>query len=92
MTAPIPRSSSRPDRQRTMTKAFEEAYQRRFSFLMRDKPITVEAVSVELIGASEPVAEDRPARQARRRRGPAGPAAERPVGVFTGGGWAGVGR
>jgi len=42
-----------------MTKAFEESYQRRFSFLMRDKPITVEAVSVELIGASEPVTEGR---------------------------------
>jgi len=37
---------------RAMTKAFEETYQRRFSFLMRDKPITVEAVSVELIGSS----------------------------------------
>jgi 5-oxoprolinase (ATP-hydrolysing) len=36
-----------------MTAAFEEAYQRRFSFLMRDKQIVVEAVSTELIGASE---------------------------------------
>jgi 5-oxoprolinase (ATP-hydrolysing) len=33
-----------------MTAAFEEAYQRRFSFLMRDKQIVVEAVSIELIG------------------------------------------
>jgi 5-oxoprolinase (ATP-hydrolysing) len=36
-----------------MVAAFEEAYQRRFSFLMRDKQIVVEAVSTELIGASE---------------------------------------
>jgi 5-oxoprolinase (ATP-hydrolysing) len=33
-----------------MTLAFEETYQQRFSFLMRDKPIVVEAVSVEAIG------------------------------------------
>ena len=30
-----------------MTAAFESAYRRRFSFLMPDKPIIVEAVSVE---------------------------------------------
>jgi 5-oxoprolinase (ATP-hydrolysing) len=35
-----------------MVAAFEAAYQRRFSFLMRDKQIVVEAVSTELIGAS----------------------------------------
>ena len=28
--------------------AFEAAYRQRFSFLMRDKPVIVEAVSVEL--------------------------------------------
>jgi 5-oxoprolinase (ATP-hydrolysing) len=39
-----------------MRKAFEEAYQQRFSFLMPDKPITVEAVSVEAVGASEALA------------------------------------
>jgi 5-oxoprolinase (ATP-hydrolysing) len=65
-----------------MTKAFEETYQRRFSFLMPDKPITVEAVSVELIGASEPLAEGlaRPPRPGARPR----PARTR---VFTGGAW-----
>ncbi len=36
-----------------MRKAFEEAYRQRFSFLMPDKPITVEAVSVEVVGASD---------------------------------------
>ena len=30
-----------------MTEAFERTYRTRFSFLMRDKPIVVEAVSVE---------------------------------------------
>jgi 5-oxoprolinase (ATP-hydrolysing) len=33
-----------------MVRGFEESYQRRFSFLMRDKRIVVEAVSVEAIG------------------------------------------
>lgn len=33
-----------------MTGDFEAAYQQRFSFLMRDKPIVVEAVSVEAVG------------------------------------------
>ncbi len=68
-----------------MTRAFEASYRRRFSFLMPDRQITVEAVSVELIGGSEPVPEDRPP------RGPsAGPAAERTARVFTGGRWADV--
>jgi 5-oxoprolinase (ATP-hydrolysing) len=35
-----------------MTEAFERAYQTRFSFLMPDKPIVVEAVSVEAAVAS----------------------------------------
>jgi 5-oxoprolinase (ATP-hydrolysing) len=69
-----------------MGKAFEEAYLRRFSFLMRDKTVTAEAVSVELTGASEPVTEDRPP-----RRSTAGPSAERLVRVFTAGAWAEVG-
>jgi 5-oxoprolinase (ATP-hydrolysing) len=36
-----------------MVKDFEDAYQQRFSFLMPDKPVTVEAVSVEVIGVSD---------------------------------------
>ncbi len=36
-----------------MTAAFEAAYRRRFSFLMPDKPIVVEAVSVEAAQAAE---------------------------------------
>ena len=34
-----------------MTAAFEAEYSRRFSFLMRDKPVIVEAVSVEVTAA-----------------------------------------
>jgi 5-oxoprolinase (ATP-hydrolysing) len=70
----------------TMAKAFEEAYLRRFSFLMPDKPVTAEAVSVELIGSSEPVGHGLASRPPRRDR-PARPAAAR---VFTGGRWARV--
>jgi 5-oxoprolinase (ATP-hydrolysing) len=40
-----------------MVQAFEAAYRQRFSFLMRDKAIAVEAVSVELTGPAEPLAE-----------------------------------
>ena len=36
-----------------MTSAFEAEYARRFSFLMRDKPVIVEAVSVEVTGGQE---------------------------------------
>ncbi len=66
-----------------MTKAFEETYQRRFSFLMRDKPITVEAVSVEVTGASEPLADPAAARPPRASA-PVTPARAR---VFADGGW-----
>ena len=36
----------------SMMAAFEAAYRQRFSFLMRDKPVMVEAVSVEVSGGS----------------------------------------
>jgi len=36
-----------------MTAAFEAEYSRRFSFLMPDKPVIVEAVSVEVTGAQQ---------------------------------------
>jgi 5-oxoprolinase (ATP-hydrolysing) len=39
-----------------MVQAFEAVYRQRFSFLMRDKAIAVEAVSVELTGPPEPLA------------------------------------
>ena len=37
-----------------MTAAFEAEYSRRFSFLMPDKPVIVEAVSVEVTGPGQP--------------------------------------
>ncbi|MEV4006654.1 hydantoinase B/oxoprolinase family protein [Actinomadura sp. NPDC049753] len=40
-----------------MVAEFEEVYRRRFSFLMRDKPIVVEAVSVEAVGDGDRAAE-----------------------------------
>jgi 5-oxoprolinase (ATP-hydrolysing) len=37
----------------TMTLAFEAAYRRRFAFLMAGRPLVIEAVSVEAVGAGE---------------------------------------
>jgi 5-oxoprolinase (ATP-hydrolysing) len=37
----------------TMTAAFEAAYRRRFAFLMAGRPLVIEAVSVEAVGAGE---------------------------------------
>ncbi|MFM7505431.1 MAG: hydantoinase B/oxoprolinase family protein, partial [Rubrivivax sp.] len=36
-----------------MTAAFEAAYRRRFAFLMQGRPLVIEAVSVEAVGAGE---------------------------------------
>jgi 5-oxoprolinase (ATP-hydrolysing) len=66
---------------RAMTEAFEAEYVRRFSFLMRDKPIMVEAVSVEVTSAP-------------RGSGSTGVTTvssdSRKVQMFTGGAWAPV--
>ncbi len=82
-----------------MTAAFESAYRRQFSFLMRDKQIVVEAISVEAAtdGAHHLV----PASPAGEEAviGAAGPARSVPgeaepadhVRMFTGGTWARVG-
>jgi 5-oxoprolinase (ATP-hydrolysing) len=37
-----------------MTAAFEQAYRTRFSFLMEDRPVVVEAVSVEAVASETP--------------------------------------
>src|SRR5579863_7068708 len=71
-----------------MTAAFEQAYRRQFSFLMRGKPIVVEAVSVE--AASTPVPIPAPAPPAAAT--PPAPAAGRPeaaerVRMFIAGEW-----
>ncbi len=70
-----------------MMAAFEAAYRQRFSFLMRDKPVMVEAVSVELTqGAGDaPDVPDTP----DTGETPARPDAAR-VRMFTGGDWAEV--
>ena len=73
-----------------MTAAFEAEYARRFSFLMPDKPVLVEAVSVEVTGAQQARGRGtRPVRQKtgrRRARGQPRPGPPR-VRMFTGGAW-----
>src|SRR5690349_795621 len=64
-----------------MTAAFESEYSRRFSFLMPDKPVIVEAVSVEVTGSQPRYEEaDDPARSAQNDP-------DR-VRMFTAGAWA----
>jgi 5-oxoprolinase (ATP-hydrolysing) len=72
-----------------MTAAFEAEYSRRFSFLMRDKPVIVEAVSVEVTGAQEEYQDgDHPTRSdPEDHKRPDSPARVR---MFTGGAWAEV--
>ncbi len=68
-----------------MVQAFEAAYRQRFSFLMRDRAIAVEAVSVELTAPPEPLA-DAPGEITPWPRA----ARPRPVGrvpVFVSGSW-----
>ena len=60
-----------------MTAAFEAEYARRFSFLMPDKAIIAEAVSVEVTGAQENLAADTTARSASSSVGPGGRSAPR---------------
>ena len=66
-----------------MQAAFEAAYSKRYSFLMRGKPLIVEAVSVEAIGPSDAPQEVAPSRSPRR-----GPLqAAETVRVFSRGAW-----
>jgi 5-oxoprolinase (ATP-hydrolysing) len=74
-----------------MTRAFEAEYARRFAFLMRDKPILVEAVSVEVTGAQEDLKDgDTTARSADKETAPERPVSDARVPMFTDGAWAGV--
>ncbi len=76
-----------------MTAAFEAEYSRRFSFLMRDKPVIVEAVSVEVTGAQEEFgSSDNPARSDSEKDGaePERPVSSARVRMFTDGAWAEV--
>ena len=71
-----------------MTAAFEAEYSRRFSFLMRDKPVIVEAVSVEVTGSQDRYEDaDDPARSESPEDRPGSDAR---VPMFTGGVWAEV--
>ena len=64
-----------------LVRAFETAYRQQFSFLMPDKPIVLEAVSVELTAAPEPaVASLVAAPDGGPGRGPGADVHRRPVG------------
>ena len=71
-----------------MTEAFEAAYRRRFSFLMPDKTIVVEAVSVEATdgGRSRVIVRDGPVRSGEQEE----PRPAEFVRMFADGGWARV--
>ncbi|MFC5499111.1 hydantoinase B/oxoprolinase family protein [Caenimonas terrae] len=66
----------------TITSGFEAAYRQRFSFLMKNKPLVVEAVSVEAVIAGdaphEPAHEMHPVREVPRRE---------TVRMYSGGKW-----
>jgi 5-oxoprolinase (ATP-hydrolysing) len=64
-----------------MARAFEAAYRTRYSFLMPDRGLIVEAVSVEALGRSDAFAERAP--DSAPRTGPPQPAET--VDMFTGG-------
>jgi 5-oxoprolinase (ATP-hydrolysing) len=62
--------------------AFERAYQQRFAFLMRGKPLVVEAVSVEAV-----VSGDAPQEQRQALHAPRAVPAREVVNVYSGGQW-----
>ena len=71
--APTPRWSLPFADERGLQEAFEAAYRQRFAFLMHERRLIVEAVSVEAVGAGDAAAEARQALVAgagadRRRR------------------------
>ncbi len=68
---------------RDMVEAFEQEYRRRFSFLMRDKQIVVEAVSVEVTGLHEDVSGGDTADRYEKNE-------KRAVRMFCGGTWSDV--
>ena len=80
---PVPYGSARE-----MAAAFEAAYRRRFSFLMPDRPLVIEAVSIEAASGSGGIEADGGAR-GQPGGGPAAEPAEH-VRMFTAGEWARV--
>ncbi|MFI5068419.1 MAG: hydantoinase B/oxoprolinase family protein, partial [Streptosporangiales bacterium] len=71
-----------------MMAAFEAAYRQRFSFLMRDKPVVVESVSVELTGGAGVTPDG--SVQLQETPAQAGPHPAGRVRMFTAGRWAEV--
>ncbi|MFN0302909.1 MAG: hydantoinase B/oxoprolinase family protein [Burkholderiales bacterium] len=69
-----------------MIKRFESEYRQRYSFLMPDRALIVEAASVEAIGAAESIAKA-VSRQAPMNRGNASPLAAARNRMFSGGTW-----
>ncbi|MBL0423384.1 hypothetical protein JI739_23815 [Ramlibacter sp. AW1] len=65
-----------------IVQTFEAAYLRRFTFLMRDKSIVIEAVSVELI-----VPGDAPSETVQAGRAPGTAFVREHVRLYSGGGW-----
>ncbi len=72
-----------------MTAAFEAEYSRRFSFLMPDKPVIVEAVSVEVTGAQRDYADAEDQARSGHEKSER-PAASARVRMFTHDAWAEV--
>ncbi len=70
-----------------MLDAFETSYRQRFSFLMRDRPVVVEAVSVEAVGGAG--RSDEPFAEVARKPAAASAAAVsfHQVRMYVGGGW-----
>ncbi|MBX3606697.1 MAG: hydantoinase B/oxoprolinase family protein [Piscinibacter sp.] len=62
--------------------AFEAAYRQRFAFLMKERALVVEAVSVEAVGAG-----DAPAEPVQATAAPAAAPAAETVRMFSGGRW-----
>jgi 5-oxoprolinase (ATP-hydrolysing) len=85
-TAVIVPVGSRPE----MTAAFEAEYSRRFSFLMRGKPIIAEAVSVEVTGAQEELGADADSTFRSAEKNGVGPVSSTRVQMFAAGVWAEV--
>ena len=73
----------------SMVTAFEAGYRQRFSFLMPDKPVIVEAVSVEVSGGSHDHPDAPAIVDPADARAGEPPSAAR-VRMFAGGGWAEV--
>ncbi|MEX5745883.1 hydantoinase B/oxoprolinase family protein [Massilia sp. X63] len=73
-----------------MQAAFEQAYKRRYSFLMPSRGLVVEAVSVEAIGRSD-APEEAAAQAAQAASGGAAPTPGETVRMFSGGAWVDTG-